>query len=186
MSLAHAILGMLTYQPMTGYDLKTLCFDGSISHFWEADQAQIYRTLDKLTEQGMVESEIEYQDTRPNRKIYHLTLAGRAMLDEWLQTTQPLPTRREAFLIQVFFGYRLTDDETTALIHQQIQMHRDLLEHYHQIPLPQFDDPAMTREQMYNRFTLDLGIRNEEMYIAWLETCLTRIKSLQTTTPTSP
>src|SRR5258705_13680872 len=54
MSLAHAILGMLQTRPMTGYDLKVECFDNSIAHFWQADQAQIYRTLDKLAEDGLV------------------------------------------------------------------------------------------------------------------------------------
>src|SRR5579875_1236367 len=44
MSLTHAILGFLNRQPMTGYDLKTQCFDISVAYFWPADQAQIYRT----------------------------------------------------------------------------------------------------------------------------------------------
>ena len=48
MSLGHAILGFLSRRPMTGYELKTRCFDQVASHFWTADQAQIYRTLDAI------------------------------------------------------------------------------------------------------------------------------------------
>ena len=33
MSLDHAILGFLSYEPMSGYDLKKL-FDQSVAHFW--------------------------------------------------------------------------------------------------------------------------------------------------------
>jgi len=51
MSLAYAILNTLQQKEMTGYDLKTSCFDQCIAHLWPADQAQIYRTLDKLVEQ---------------------------------------------------------------------------------------------------------------------------------------
>jgi len=48
MSLPHAILGFLREQPLTGYALKTQRFDVSVANFWPADQAQIYRTLDRL------------------------------------------------------------------------------------------------------------------------------------------
>src|SRR3954454_17398860 len=84
MSLTHAILGILQTQSLTGYDLKTQCFDRSIAHFWPADQAQIYRTLDKMTEQGWIESQIEFQDNRPNRKVYSITESGHAELRQWL------------------------------------------------------------------------------------------------------
>ena len=47
MSLKHAILGFLNYQPQTGYELKEV-FDDSVQHFWLADQSQIYRTLNDL------------------------------------------------------------------------------------------------------------------------------------------
>ena len=48
MSLEFAILGFLNYHPYSGYDLKKI-FDTSVSHFWPADQSQIYRTLSRLT-----------------------------------------------------------------------------------------------------------------------------------------
>src|SRR5215813_1793561 len=103
MSLAHAILGLLQQSPLTGYELKTDHFDGSIAHFWPADQAQIYRTLDKMTEQGWVESQIEFQTDRPIWKIYTTTERGRAELAHWLTTYQAIPVYREPFLIQLFF-----------------------------------------------------------------------------------
>ena len=48
MSLKHAILGFLGYTSLSGYDLKK-AFDGSVQHFWPADQSQIYRPLAQLT-----------------------------------------------------------------------------------------------------------------------------------------
>ena len=35
MSLKHALLGILTVRPMTGYELKQF-FDSSVQHFWNA------------------------------------------------------------------------------------------------------------------------------------------------------
>jgi len=59
---------------MTGYDLKTSCFDQCIAHLWPADQAQIYRTLDKLVEQGWITSASQVHGD-PSAKVYSVTKA---------------------------------------------------------------------------------------------------------------
>ena len=67
MSLEYAILGFLRSRPMTGYELKKI-IDGSVSHFWPADQSQIYRTLGKLAERGWAEMEVVPGTDRPDRR----------------------------------------------------------------------------------------------------------------------
>ena len=89
MSLDHAILGFLNYHPYSGYDLKKI-FDTSVQHFWSADQSQIYRTLNRLTKQGFAEMEKIPQDDRPDRKVYHITEAGRSELLQWLSGPPPM------------------------------------------------------------------------------------------------
>ena len=108
MSLAHTILGFLQQEKMTGYDLKTSCFDECIAHLWPADLAQIYRTLDKLVEHGWITCSIEIQRDRPNRKVYSLTEPGKAELIRWLGCHQPLPTIREPLLVQAVFRSTIT------------------------------------------------------------------------------
>ncbi|MFN8372038.1 MAG: PadR family transcriptional regulator [Anaerolineae bacterium] len=178
MSLAHAILGMLTQQPMTGYDLKTTCFDQSIAHFWQADQAQIYRTLDKLAEQGFVTSHLEVQEDRPNRKVYSITDSGHAELLRWMQTEQALPTYREPFLIQLFFGQLLDNAQIISIMQQQLEAHQARLEHYRAITLPELDAPYITRDLLFQRMTLEMGIRIEHAYMDWLKDCIARVQSL--------
>jgi len=89
MSLDYALLGFLNYHPYTGYDLKKI-FDTSVRHFWPADQSQIYRTLARLTEQGLAEMEKVPQEDRPDRKVYHITEAGRAELLKFLSGPPPM------------------------------------------------------------------------------------------------
>ncbi len=178
MSLSHAILGLLQWRPMTGYELKTDYFDGSIAHFWPADQAQIYRTLDKMTEQGWVESQIEYQEDRPNRKIYTLTDAGRTELARWLTTFQPLPVNREPFLIQLFFANQLSNETIIDLLDAQLKAHQELLAHYEAIPLARLDDPDINREQALQRLTLELGLRIEQTYIDWIKASIEVVRKL--------
>ena len=43
-SLKHGLLGLLNYQPMTGYELDKE-FKESLAYFWQAKPQQIYREL---------------------------------------------------------------------------------------------------------------------------------------------
>jgi PadR family transcriptional regulator, regulatory protein AphA len=174
MSLTHAILGFLAWQPMTGYDLKNACFDQSVKHFWAADQAQIYRTLDKLAEQNMVRAELEVQTDRPNRKVYHLTEHGRAELVRWLGLPQELQDRREALLVQLFFAHLLDRTVVLELLRTQKRLHQEKLAHYQHDTQPYLDGLQLPHD--YAQMTLDFGIRFEQMYIDWLEACIQRIE----------
>ncbi len=179
MSLAHAILGFLQREPMTGYDLKTLCLDQTVNYFWPADQAQIYRTLDKLTEQGFVESRIEIQADRPNRKIYSITEVGRAELARWLVSPQPLPIHREPFLVQLFFADQLPNATIVKQMHEQIQLHKEQLTLYKaMMPIP-LDDPDADRTVVMMRLTLEAGIRYEQMCIDLLHEAIPIIQRLK-------
>ena len=109
MSLTYAILGLLDVLPMTGYDLKHQAFDATVAHFWPADQAQIYRTLNRLMEKGMVDQHVEEQQDRPDRKVYTITDEGKAALNAWLREDQSPPTMRDPLLVQLFFGMEMPD-----------------------------------------------------------------------------
>jgi len=178
MSLSHAILGLLTVMPMTGYELKTQAFDTTVAHFWQADQSQIYRTLSKMEEDGLVTYELEVQADRPNRKVYRLTAAGRAELERWLRTEQPLPTNREPFLVQLFFGWRLTNETLLELVAGQRAAHAERLATYERIPMPPLGDPSLDRMRTLWRLTLELGIAIERTYLDWLDRCAAVIADL--------
>jgi PadR family transcriptional regulator AphA len=116
MSLENAILGFLGREPVTGYDLKTRCFDRDVAPFWTADQAQIYRTLDRLERSGLVRSEIVPQPGRPDRRVFDLTTTGRRALREWLETPHPIPALRESFLLQIHFSDQLPGEAALAVL----------------------------------------------------------------------
>lgn len=168
MSLAHAILGLLRTGPMTGYDLKTRCFDASIGHFWPADQAQIYRTLDRLAEQGFVESRLEIQDGRPNRKEYRLTEAGETELTRWLGESQQLSAYRDSFLVQLYFAHTLPPGQLDALLVEQARLHEERLAVYRAVPLPTLDELKGQRDHLAQRLTLELGLALEQAQLDWI------------------
>ena len=169
MSLKHAILGFLTLHPMSGYELKTQYFDGSVAHFWSADQAQIYRTLDKLEQDGLVESEVVVQTIRPNRKPYTITDAGREALAAWLVESRDIGVLRMPFLVQLYFGRNIPRDQLLTVLQDQLRQHQEQLAAYRAIELPASDDPIMLEQLQFGGFTLDFGLRFEQMQIDWLE-----------------
>ncbi|MHC1781189.1 MAG: PadR family transcriptional regulator [Anaerolineaceae bacterium] len=181
MSLEHAILGFLQYKPFTGYDLKKI-FDTSVRHFWPADQSQIYRTLTKLAEQGMAEQEIIEQSDRPDRKVYHITPAGRDELSRWLVGPFPMEEARSAPLVQVFFAGQLSDEEILAKFEGAAAGMRSIMERYEQVPgmvegyVREVDDP---RETYFWMLTLEMGITSMRANLDWLESVIARIRSGQ-------
>ena len=178
MSLSHAILGLLSQMPMTGYDLKNHQFDASIAHFWPADQAQIYRTLDKMAEQGWIESQVEFQEDRPNRKVYSITSDGKAELHRWLLLPQPLTPYREPFLIQLFFAGDLSNEEVIGLLEAQRDAHEERLRGYLEIPLPTLDQLTGDRQTSLQRLTLEMGIQVEKAYLDWFEMTINVVQNL--------
>lgn len=115
MSIQHAILGYLSWQPLTGYDLKKLIAD-SETLYWSGNSNQIYRALIQLHEQGRVTREVEQQADKPPRKIYAISDAGLAELRRWLLTDPELPQLRNTLHIKLAWAHPLADAELTDLL----------------------------------------------------------------------
>lgn len=181
MSLEYAILGFLSYHPYTGYDLKKI-FDSSVRHFWPADQAQIYRTLNRLAEQGLASMQKVTQEDRPDRKVYHITDAGRQALRDWIAGPTPLSEPRSAALIQVFFMGQLSDEEILARFEGYAAIMRSILSHYDQVPEQVEEyraDIGSPRDYFFWMLTLESGKRELRASLEWAESIIERIKAGQ-------
>ena len=179
MSLEHAILGFLNYRPYTGYDLKKF-FDTSVRHFWPADQSQIYRTLSRMSDSGWVEIEVIPQETRPARKVYHITDAGKQELRSWLVTPLTPEENRSAEMIQVFFAAQLSDEEILAIFERTADLLRAGLQHYAMIPrnIEAYSEyTSSPREFFFWMLTLDVGIQNLNASLSFVENLIERIRN---------
>lgn len=179
MSLKHAILGFLSFRSLSGYDLKK-AFDRSVQHFWPANQSQIYRTLASLHEDGFVEQEVIEREERLDKKIYHITSAGREELHDWLSTPLPVQDTREPFLIQIYFGGVLSNDEIDRLLQHEIHMLEERLEEYqadygqYQEQLNSHEDP---RAYFMSVLTLEFGILGNRVTLDWLKSAAERVRT---------
>lgn len=170
MSLKHALLGFLNYAPTTGYELKQH-MDESIYYFWNANLSQIYPTLNTMAEEGLLSMEVQYQEDRPNRKVYHITDAGRQELLRWLREPADLPPLRVAFLIKVFFGGSLDKEEILAQLRHHLALHQERLVEYQETVREavrrNVASTGLEREGFFLDLTREAGIKYEDGWIEW-------------------
>ncbi|HLB23963.1 MAG TPA: PadR family transcriptional regulator [Dehalococcoidia bacterium] len=172
MSLKHALLGILTVRPMTGYELKQF-FDSSVQHFWNAELSQIYPTLKSLEEQGWVDKHVEVQESRPNKKIYEITGSGRDEFARWVRNPQPPADLRDPFLIKVFFGTELPVEDVLVLLRRQMEEQQKVLGFSESVLRERIREGVhslhSTRHGLFWTLTLELANAYRRAYIDWCE-----------------
>jgi PadR family transcriptional regulator AphA len=115
MSIEFAILGLLSWRSLSGYDLKKM-FQDSVGLYWSGNNNEIYRTLVNLHKESQVSMEVLPQENLPARKIYSITEKGRSELRRWLLATTDLPQVKHTLLIQLAWADQLSAAELDELL----------------------------------------------------------------------
>lgn len=102
MSLTHALLGVLTARPMSGYDLLRFV-DGSVGSVWSASHSQIYPELRRMDERGLVTGDVEIRGTKLQKRVYSVTDAGLDELMRWLDEPLEIPLLRDPVALKSIF-----------------------------------------------------------------------------------
>ncbi len=168
MSLRHSILGLLSIQPMSGYDLKKV-IDESVGHFWTADQSQIYRTLAALVDEGLASRRTVVQEDRPNLYLHSATDQGLAELDRWLAAPLQAQPTREPFLARLFFAPRMPIGQIRKLLDTRRQEVSEQLVALEAISVANDAPENVTEvEHALRLATLANGIAHARTEIDWL------------------
>jgi DNA-binding PadR family transcriptional regulator len=115
MELRSAILGLLSWKPASGYDLKRIISDSDV-FYWSGNNNQIYKSLIELQEEGLVTYQVQLQESLPAKKIYSVTEKGLSELYQSLLTAPEAPELHKNFLIQLAWSEILPDEEILALL----------------------------------------------------------------------
>jgi DNA-binding PadR family transcriptional regulator len=119
--VSYVVLGLVAEGATTSYDMKQKAAR-SVGFFWNFPHSQLYAEPSRLVELGLLDEEREEGGRR--RRVYSLTPAGRAGLDDWRrEPTSEQPQIRDAGLLKLFFGDGMSPDEITALAHAQEEAH---------------------------------------------------------------
>ena len=117
MPLHHAVLALLSDKPAHGYELKT-SFEEAVGDQWGGlNIGHLYQILERLSRDGLIESERQPQQVKPDRVIHRLTPAGRAELDRWLaEPVSPARGYRDDFFLKVMAAVRSGDPATLSAV----------------------------------------------------------------------
>lgn len=163
--MRHILLALLAKEPAHGYELKQAMEQMFGSAYPSPNIGQIYVTLNRLARDGLVVSQDVTQSSRPNKRVYELTAAGREELAEWLNQPAQSPRIREEFFIKLALAPLTGAVDRMALInrqrHHHLQAMRALTDMAHAI---EHDNPTA-------RLLIEGVLLHLQADLDWLEIC---------------
>jgi DNA-binding PadR family transcriptional regulator len=162
MPLHHAVLALLAGKPAHGYELKG-SFEQAVGEQWGGlNIGHLYQILDRLTRDGLIESERQPQPIKPDRVVHHLTPAGRAELDRWLaEPSGRVRGYRDDFFLKLMAAVQAGDRATLDGVLRRQRAH--LLQELHALSeakklaeRPEVDGLLITAAELHIR--ADLGV----------------------------
>jgi DNA-binding PadR family transcriptional regulator len=126
MDVKTLLLGALSNQSMTGYELKKL-FSISFAYFSGLSFGSIYPALKKMEEQGLITMQLQVQQNAPNRKVYTITPAGKAAFMQALRSPFGPEKRKNSFLMRMFFFACLSPAERLSTAQEYLESIRSPL-----------------------------------------------------------
>ncbi|WP_026918876.1 PadR family transcriptional regulator [Gordonia shandongensis] len=176
MALEHAIMVSLSERPGTGYEIGRQ-FERSIGYFWSATHQQIYRTLKKLHDDGLVSFESVAQDGRPDKKVYTLSPTGYEMLADWVNSPTPVSPLRSDLGVKL----RAADLGDLPTVISELAEHRDeaaaLLTVYRGFERDYYPDPqTLTGRRLHQYLVLRGGVRMSESTVQWCDEVLAGLR----------
>ena len=164
MSIRYAILGLLNYSDMHGYRIKEH-IENNFGHMWSINFGQIYSNLKDLETEGLISmlEVVSSDDGGPQKKLYSITDKG---LDEFLQWLAESPRKsmliRDPFLLKFpFFGFG-DGERAQEIIDEQI------VNYEAQLKRRKKNQARWEHQSVYVRLIVELGIKQNEMYLKWL------------------
>ena len=175
----YSVLGILSYGPMSGYDIKKF-YEQSIAGFWSESYGQIYPILKRLAKEKFVTKSVQKQQGKPDRHIYSITDKGREELQRWLVEPIGRHVGRHEILLKLIFGRQISVKDNITQIErfrkrQQIEL-TEVQRLGKQFETTETENPNLAFWLM----ALDYGKHVNEAYIQWAEKTLMALRQMET------
>jgi DNA-binding PadR family transcriptional regulator len=168
MSLKFAMLGLLSLEPLHGYEIKQR-FEDLLGGTVEVNIGQVYSTFQRLERDGLIQAEGVRGDR--GKLSYGITDAGRGALEDWLNRPADNPQQlRDDIYVKLLLAGRVANGRLEGILNLQrrvfLQQLHDLGEH----------EAAARRD---GRKDLALMIRgailHTEADLKWIDACAEQI-----------
>jgi DNA-binding PadR family transcriptional regulator len=173
----QALLGLLTIQPMSGYDLARVVRD-SVGHIWRESYGQIYPNLKKLAAQGLVQRKTARHKGRPERHVYSITNKGREQLKAWLITPPQAEIPRNEMLLKLFFGAQAPIQTLIGNVERMAEERRALLQKFRHTEQDDIDKHPHYPDTPFWKMAVRFGQFEMEAHLKWAEETLHELRAL--------
>jgi len=170
-SSTPALLGLLTIEPMSGYDLGRMV-GVSIGHLWRESYGQIYPSLKKLAASGLVECKTARRKGRPDRRVYSITKKGREQLAKWLAVPPQPEIPRNEMLLKLFFGAHAPIPVLIRNVERMVEEHRALLQKFTRVEHEHIDKNPQYPDAPFWKMAARFGQIEMEAHLQWAEETL--------------
>ncbi len=170
-----AVLGLLTYAPLSGYDIRRI-YEDSLGNFWSESYGHIYPILKRLVDEGLATRDVERHEGRPDRHVYTITELGREEIHRWLALPPEPHKERVELLLKLFHGWEMGSGVMIEHVRQVRAEHEALLkkyDHYDTAMAAALDPPTP-----YWLMTVSCGRHISEAYIAWCDETIGKLETL--------
>ncbi|MEU4347742.1 PadR family transcriptional regulator [Streptomyces sp. NPDC023838] len=176
MALRNAVLAALLEGEASGYDLAK-GFDASVANFWMATPQQLYRELERMESEGLVEARLVHQERRPNKRLFSLTDAGCAALRSFTAEPPRPSAIRDELLVKVQAVDAGDAEAVRGAVAERLEWARAKLARYERLRDRLLDgrteDEYLARAERVGPYlTLMRGRAFEEENIRWAERTL--------------
>jgi len=166
LTIEYGLLGFLHAGPLHGYEIhRRLADRAGLGRVWRLKQSHLYALLARLEAEGLIGSRREPQATRPTRRVFALTDAGRQALADWAQS--PVARGREVrldFMAKLYCARPFGPAVVAQLIaRQRAALAGWLAEVRGQTPA------AAPAEALFARLVDDFRAGQIEAMLAWLD-----------------
>lgn len=170
------ILGCLSIKPMSAYEIKSF-INRSIAHFWSESEGQLYPTLRKLSDEGMVIGAEEISQKLKTKIVYSITKSGKKALKQWLAAeVNNIPYRNE-ILLKVFFGSEVKEETTIKLLHQSLDSLKQRLQQLENVKASLATKSISKKRKKYVFLSLEYGLRLLRAEKKWYEFAIQELKT---------
>ena len=175
MSVRNAILGLLSQKPRHGYELHA-AFSAVVGEAtWDVKPAQIYTTLERLEESGLVQTKSDLGEGRePGRRIYAITHDGRDALKNWFEEGVATEHQHDEFYVKLMIGLASGEADPSRIIQTQ---RSGLYQELHDATAQR--DEHDPHAEMAQILLIDKTIMHLEADLRWLDMIEMRLETIK-------
>jgi DNA-binding PadR family transcriptional regulator len=172
----EVLLGLLTIEPMSGYDLGQT-IRASVGHFWNESYGQIYPNLKRLAAGGLVTSKTAKQKGKPDRHVYSITSKGRMRLAKWLAVEPQPEIPRNELLLKLFFGVQALPQTLIGYVERMAEREAAVLEELKRLQLEEIAQMARYPDAPYWKMAARFGQLELQAHLSWAQETLTALRA---------